>query len=139
MEANVTSFIRKWSGRTLQDDGCVVSKEYHSFQIAFINAMRKIAKSFGGEVVNPSYGHYDVSGFIKKGDKYVYFSYDNTCGFGGRTYISLKDQWDSRGCSSPLLIREAESEKDYCGDVPHFTSFEKCQEVIENLLNIEEC
>ena len=54
---DVKAFIRKWNGRTLEDDGFCVSKEFHSFQVAFFNAMRKIAKSLGGEVVNPSYGH----------------------------------------------------------------------------------
>ena len=52
---DVKAFIRKWNGRTLEDDGFRVSKEFHSFQVAFFNAMRKIAKSLGGEVVKPTH------------------------------------------------------------------------------------
>ena len=137
MEANVTGFIRKWNGRTLQDDGSSVSKEFHSFQVAFINAMRKIATALGGEVVGQSYGHYDMSGFIRRGDKYVYFSYSNGCCRGGRTFVNLKEQWDSCGCNSPLLIRTAADSKDFRGGCNHFASFEKCQGLIDKLLNTE--
>ena len=51
MAADVKAFIRKWHGRTLDDDGCYVSKEFHSFQVAFFNAMRKIASEHPSEVV----------------------------------------------------------------------------------------
>ena len=133
---NVTSFVRKWNGRTLPDWGSTVSPEFHSFQVAFINAMRKIAKTIGAEIVNHSYGHYDVSGFFKKGDKYVYFSYSNGCGYGGRTHIILKGghEWDC-GCCAPLLIRTAEHEKDYHGGTNNFRPFTQCEELIEKLLN----
>ena len=135
MEANVTGFIRKWNGRTLQDDGSSVSKEFHSFQVAFINAMRKIATALGGEVVGQSYGHYDMSGFIRRGDKYVYFSYSNGCCRGGRTFVNLKEQCDS--WISPLLIRTAADSKDFRGGCNHFASFEKCQGLIDELLSTE--
>jgi hypothetical protein len=99
--------------------------------VAFFNAMRKIAKSLGGEVVRPSYGHYDMSGFIKCGDKYVYFSYDNCCGHGGRTYIALKDDgsW-----LQPMFCRTAKNEIDYTGGYNNNCYFENCEEVIERLL-----
>ena len=129
--ADVKAFIRKWNGRTLEDDGCYVSKEFHSFQVAFFNAIRKIAKSLGGEVVNPSYGHYDMSGFIKRGDKYIYFSYSNGCGRGGRTHVVLKDDcyW-----LQPMFCRTAKNERDYTGGYNNNCNFEDCEEVIERLL-----
>ena len=129
--ADVKAFIKKWNGRTLQDDGCRVSKEFHSFQVAFFNAMRKIANSLDGEVVNPSYGHYDMSGFIKCGDKYVYFNYSNECGRGGRTHVVLKDNGN---WLQPMFCRTAKNEKDYCGGYNNNCYFEDCEEVIERLL-----
>lgn len=133
MAANIDSFIKKYNGKTLRDDGCYLSSEFKGFQTAFINAMKKIAASLGGEVVNTSKGHYDVSGFIKRGDKYVYFDYSNGCGFGGRTHIILKG---NNGCyHQPLLIRAARHEKDYTGFTNNFASFDRCETLIERLLN----
>ena len=130
--ADVKAFIRKWNGRTLEDDGSYVSKEFHSFQVAFFNAMRKIAKSLEGEVVNPSYGHYDMSGFIKRGDKYVYFNYSNGCGRGGRTHVVLKDNGN---WFQPMYCRTAKHERDYRGGYNNNCYFEDCESVIERLLN----
>lgn len=135
---DVNAFIRKWHGRTLQDDGCYVSKEFHSFQVAFFNAMRKIAKNNGADIVNTSYGHYDMGGFFKKGDKYVYFIYSNGCGFGGRTYCSLKydkHSYGNYGCTQPLMIRTAKHERDYKGGANHFCPFSECEELILKLIN----
>ena len=134
MAANIDSFIRKYNGKTLQDDGCYVSKEFHSFQVSFINAMKKIATSVGGEVVNAHKGHYDVSGFIKRGDKFVYFNYSNAIGIGGRTHIILKNDID-RGYHRPLLIRGARHERDYSGFTNNFASFDRCEILIDRLLN----
>ena len=135
MTADIKAFIRKWNGRTLQDDGCYVSKEYHSFQVAFFNAMRKIAKSLGGELVNQSYGHYDMSGFIKRGDRYVYFSYGNCC---NRTHVELKARsiYDY-GALCPMYCRTAANEKDYRGGSNEWTSVETCEERFDTLLNRE--
>jgi hypothetical protein len=133
--ADIKAFIKKWNGRTLQDDGCYVSKEFHSFQVAFMNAMRKVANSLGAELVNHSYGHYDMSGFIKRGDRYVYFSYDNTCNWGGRNYVALTRDNSYRGCCCPLLIRVAKDAKDYRGLENNFAPFSECEELIEKLLN----
>jgi hypothetical protein len=132
------AFIKKWHGKTLQDDGITVSKEYHSFQVAFINAMRKIARNNGADIVNISYGHYDMSGFFKKGDKYVFFNYDNSCNARGRTYCCLKANdtcCSNYGASQPLLIRTAKHEKDYTGGTNCFVPFEECEKLILEMLD----
>lgn len=134
--ADVKAFIKKWNGRTLQDDGCRVSKEFHSFQIAFMNAMRKIADSLGGEVVNPHYGHYDMSGFIRRGDRYVYFSYSNALNYGGRNFAALTENY-SRGCLPPMLIRTAAHDHDWTGGANNNTCFDGCEELIDKLLDTE--
>ena len=131
--ADIKAFIKKWNGRTLQDDGCYVSKEYHSFQVAFMNAMRKIANSVGGELVSPSYGHYDMSGFIKRGLNYVYFSYDTSLCEGGRTKVILKGKG---GWHSPLLLRTAKDARDFRGGCNNYESFENCEGMIARLLDL---
>jgi len=130
---DITAFIKKWNGRVLQDDEFAVSKEYKSFQTAFINAMKKIAASLGAEVVNASKGYYDISGFIKRGDKYVFFNYDSSLSLKGRTYIVLKDGMNC-GCHGAMLVRSADNERDYRGHTNNFPSFERCELLIERLL-----
>lgn len=129
-KANVQSFIKKWDGVRLHDAGSYVSDEFRTFQRAFFAAMRKIAKSVGGEVVNPSYGHYDMSGFVKRGDKFVYFNYSNI----DRTMVRLTEQPSYR---CVMYVRTAEDEKDYRGGRNHNVSFENCEWVISKLLDEE--
>ncbi len=132
--ADISSFIKKWDGRTLQDDGCVVSREYKSFQTAFGNAMKKIAQSLGAEVVNYDKGHYDMSGFIKRGDRYVYFSYDSSLS-GSRSKVILRGK--GFGCCAPLLLRTAANAKDFHGGTNNYESVKDCEKLIDKLLNTE--
>ena len=134
--ADLKAFIKKWHGRVLQDDGCYVSKEFKSFQTAFGNAMKKIAESLNAEVVDYSKGHYDMSGFIKRGEHYVYFSYSASLS-GPRSSCILKDDDNFRGCCAPMLFRTAAHAKDYTGGINNFRSFEGCEELIDKLLNQE--
>jgi hypothetical protein len=127
---NINSFIKKWHGRVLEDAGCFVSKEFHSFQVSFFNALRKIARENGWEVINPSYGHYDMSCFIKHGDKYVYVNYSNSLN-GGRNVVCLKGR--VTGCCAPMLVRTAKCDTDYTGGYNNFCQFEGVEEVIARL------
>ena len=129
MKTNLVSFIKKWDGKTLQDDGFYVSKEFHSFQVAFFNAMRKIAKTLDAELVKPSYGHYDMSGFIKKGDKYVYFNYEVV---GYRTKVMLTNKGFYH---TPMYVRTAKNDRDYTGGYNNNCYFVDCEEIMERLLN----
>ena len=129
---DISKFIKKWHNRVLEDCGSYVSKEFHSFQLAFINQLRKIAKNNGAEVVNPCYGHYDISCFIKKNGKFVYLHYDNTLN-SGRNVVCLMGFVS--GCHAPMLIRTVKGEKDYSGGENNFCQFENCEELINNLLN----
>lgn len=131
---NISSFIKRWHGRTLEDCGIYVSKEFHSFQVSFFNQLRKIAKNNDAELVKPNYGHYDMSCFIKKGDKYVYLSYNNCLNFG-RNVVCLKGNNNNNGCLPPMLIRTAHNENDYRGGENNFCHFENCEELINKLLN----
>ena len=131
---DVSAFIKKWHNKVLEDDGCYVSKEFHSFQLAFINQLRKIAKNNGANLINPMYGHYDMSCFMEKNGKYVYINYDNSLNTG-RNVACLLDQ--IRGCHAPMLVRTAKNEKDYSGGKNNFCQFDCCEELIMKLF--DEC
>lgn len=124
-----STFIKKWNDKYLQDDGSYVSKEYNTFQNAFKSEMNKIAENIGATLVKFFKGHYDVSGFIERNGKYVYFSYSSSL-CGNRSTPKLKD-------SNAMFCRTAENVKDYHGGYNNFTSFEDCESVIDRLLNTE--
>lgn len=124
-----TAFIKKWNDKHLQDDGSYVSKEYSAFQNAFKREMNKIAESIGATLVSFYKGHYDVSGFIERNGKYVYFSYSSSL-CGNRATPKLKDRM-------AMLCRTAKDKNDYRGGNNNFTPFEECESVIDRLLNTE--
>ena len=131
MSPEVKNFIQKWNNRMLQDDGAYVSVQFKSFQRSFFTVMKKIAKSLQAELVYKSYGHYDMSGFIKRGDNCVYFSYSNSCCLGGRTYVTLTH------CPvhPPMYFRTAANEKDFRGGANHHCFFEDAEKTLSSLLN----
>lgn len=116
--------IKTWNGRGIQDDGAYVSKEFSSFCRQFINAVKREFPD--DEIVNYSKGHYYLSGFIKRGAKFVYFSYHVP---RGGLSIDMARSDALRG----ILIRKAHNEKDYTGEDNHFTSFFHFKENVEYL------
>ena len=128
----IKSFIKKWDGRTLEDWGCSVSKEFRSFQTAFINIMKKIAAKYGGELVNCIKGHYDICGFFKIDGKFVYWNYDNGLSRFGRSHIDLGK---STSFLSPMYMRTAKNEKDYRGGSNNHVLFTECEKTISRLLS----
>ena len=102
-------FIKTYNNKVLPDAGCYVSPEYKKFQNAFHLEVKKAAESIGAEVVKKTNGHYFVSGFVKKGEKYVYYSY------APRTKVEL----DRTG----ILIRTAEHVRDFTGGANNYVNF----------------
>ena len=74
-----------------------------------------------GELVEFSSGHYDVSGFIQRGNRFVYFSISDVRYF--------KNKWVTQ-----ILIRTAENEKDYTGRANGYTTLESFREGVSRLL-----
>jgi hypothetical protein len=67
-------------------------------------------------------GHYEVSGFIERQGKCVYFAISDVRYFPGN--------WREN-----ILIRIASSDHDYTGGSNHYTRLEEFKEQIDNLLN----
>lgn len=75
----------------------------------------------GSELVNWSRGHFDASGFIKQGDKYVYFSVGD---------VRMRRWYDE------VLIRVAAHDRDYVGGSNHYVSLDNFHEGVLSLLAI---
>ena len=125
MVEQVAKLVKKYNGRTLQDDGCVVSREYRYFQNAFHKAMGAIAESIGAKVVKTYNGHYDMSGFIERDGKFVYYCYSV---IWLRTNVRLDDR-------SAMYVRSAKSVTDFHGGSNNHVAFVDCANVIDKILN----
>lgn len=116
-----------YNNKTLMDAGSYMSDEAKKFARDFKRRLSLNAKKRGMEVVNFNTGHYYFSGFVKKDDKYVYFSYDIP-------------RWEepidlhASGCSKGFLVRTAENEKDYHGGHNNFTNLIHFMDKVEELL-----
>lgn len=93
------------------------SESFMKFCKELKSALRKEAKMVGFDDVTLKPNHYDMSGFFKKDDKYVYWSFSAER-YG--TPTSLK-----KSGVNGFLYRTAESDKDFRGGNNHFTDLSK--------------
>lgn len=117
-------FVKRWQGKCLADTGTYVSKEFNTFQNAFKRLMTEVATELGGELVNFNKGHYDVSGFIERNGKFVYFDYSN---YMNRSRVDLRNR-------DAFYCRTAKDSRDYQGGYNNFVSVENCVGIIDKLL-----
>lgn len=116
--------IFNFDNKGIQDDGCVNSEEMKTFSRSFKNFLKKIFEDDNVQIVSYKLNHYDVSGFLKRNNQCVYFSYDVP---RGEQPIHMKD--------NKILIRLAKNEKDFTGHFNHFVNFEDFHDYALRLLN----
>ena len=89
--------------------GSETGEDYKSFQRKYINYLRALCKENGWSLVNVGKNHYCFTAFIKdKHDLCVFISIPDV--------RFWKNEWYNH-----ILIRTAESEKDYCGYGNNYT------------------
>ena len=101
--------------------GVYAGEDYITFQTKYISYLRIICKANGWELINIGRNHYCFSAFIKCRDKFVYLSISDVRGINNKWYHHI-------------LIRKAESEKDYRGDWNNYTTLPELQVSIAKLL-----
>ena len=113
--------LKPYMAKDIEDWGSVVSDEYKSFQTKYRNFLKRVCKANGYELVKFSPNHYQFSCFIKGNDKFVYISISDVRYF--------KKEWFQQ-----ILIRTAESEKDYRGGMNNYTSIQCLEATIQHML-----
>lgn len=112
--------IKKYLGYKFSS-GSETGSDYKSFQTKYINYLRKFCKENGWELVKALRGHYSFSCFIQnEQEKFVYLSIGDV--------RSFNPDWYER-----ILIRIAQSERDYHGGANYYTSLEDLQQNVEYL------
>ena len=102
--------------------GCYTGEDYKTFQRKYINYLKTMAKENGWELVKVGKNHYEFSAFFKYKDKFVYFS------------ISDVRFWQNDWYNH-ILIRTANSDRDYRGGNNYYTTLPTLNYGIKNLFD----
>ena len=101
--------------------GSYTGEDYKQFQNKYINYLRSLCVQNGWELVKAGRNHYEFTAFIKKDDRYVYFSISDVRFF--------RNDWYNH-----ILIRTALDERDYLGGNNNYTRLPNLKDAIGNLL-----
>ena len=103
--------------------GCYTGNDYKTFQTKYINFLKSICKDNNWSLIKVSKNHYCFSAFIKGGT-------ENKC-----VYISISDvRYFNNDWYNHILIRTAKNEVDYKGGFNHYTTLDKLEYKICELL-----
>ena len=115
-------FKEKWNRQTVEDMGCVMSPSAKVFVSDFRRALKRSLAGTDIEIVSIKSGHYDFSGFVKKGDKYIYLSF------------SIPRHGMIIAFSQRILYRAAKNAQDFRGGNNHFCSLGDIGEELKRAL-----
>lgn len=105
-----------WHNKAVEDDGAYVSDDFKDFCKDLRAYLKKTVARKGWTLDTFSPSHYDVSGFLVKDNKYIYFSYSVPRG-------EINMDFNRHDAMCGVLIRTADSNSDYSGGSNHFTSW----------------
>lgn len=101
----------------------LISKKFASY----VKKRMKIAAADRGIVLEDFIvGHYFISGFFRKNEKWAYFSFDECR--NSPLDFTAKDCWKG------FLLRTAKNSKDYTGGTNHYTNLKGFMPLLEQLL-----
>lgn len=123
----MNNIYKKYQGKCVCDAGAYMSDEAKQLATYMKRRIRATAKTEGMELVDCYIGHYDISGFIKKDEKFVYFNWDIPRG-NGIINFNRSDAF------AGFLIRTAQHEKDYKGGQNNFSSLQNFFPTVKRLL-----
>lgn len=103
--------------------GCYTGNDYKTFQTKYINYLKTICKENNWSLIKVNENHYCFSAFIKGGT-------ENKC-----VYISISDvRYFNNDWYNHILVRTAKNEVDYKGGFNHYTTLDKLEYKICELL-----
>lgn len=120
------SFVKKYNGHVIEDTGAYASEDFKKFARAFRTTLKTEMQSIDAELESFSVGHYFISAFVRKNEKYIYISYNCP------RYDQPID-FSKSGAVDGVLYRKAKDAKDYHGEQNHFCSMPELTNCIECL------
>lgn len=121
-------FVTKYNNRSIEDCGSYTSEEFNTFAKGFKSFVKRNLEDLGFTLDSFYKGHYSISGFLEKDGRYIYFGYDVP-----------RDNYpidvNTKSAHMGILIRSAESPRDFHGGMNNFTSFKDFADDVNSLFN----
>ena len=122
----INALKKKYHGRGIEDWASETSPQFKQFA----KDVKKIFKQIPNVKLEKfNLGHYYISGFFSKDDKYVYFAYDVPRG-------ELPLDMERNDAMLGILVRTAKSTKDYTGGSNNFCAFGDFDKKVQQLLEV---
>ena len=126
--------------------GCYTGEDYKQFERKYINVIKNMCKDNNWCLVKYDKNHYCFSAFIKGGteNKYVYISISDLPSLvGSLSLVNVGDVVSLKGISLcaivaivlNLILPKAKNEVDYKGGFNHYTTLDKLEGDVCELLN----
>lgn len=116
---------KKYQGHTIENGFSETSPDFKKFA-SYVKKRMKIAAADRGIVLEDFIvGHYFISGFFRKNEKWAYFSFDECR--NSPLDFTAKDCWKG------FLLRTAKNSKDYTGGTNHYTNLKGFMPLLEQL------
>ena len=100
--------------------GSTTGEDFKVFSRKFKSCIRKFLPE-GAHLVKFCSGHYDLSGFVQRGENLIYFSISDVRHFPGRWH-------------NDILVRTAQSDTDYTGGSNNYTTLAEFSDAVDRLL-----
>lgn len=126
MNKNIQKIIDKYNNKAIEDYGSVNSPAMKQFASYVKRQFKAAAIEYGFELDSFNVGHYYISGFFRKDNVCVYFSYDVPRGNYPMDLLAS-------GCMNGWLYRTAKSNKDYTGGSNNFSNLYYLMDNIQTL------
>ena len=119
----VSSFLRKWYNKSIEDYGGVTSPEYREFEKDYKSTLNEIAKEINFTLYQFNGNHYEFSAVIQDNESNKFY------------YISISDvrYWKNEWADK-ILYRTMEHDKDWHGGPNHYSNLKNLK---DNLLKLK--
>ena len=120
--------VTRYDGKGIEDAGITNSAEMKQFFKDFKKELKQMGEF---DVEKVELNHYDVSGFLRQGEKHVYFTLNIPRG-------GYPMEMGSKRPMTGILIRTAKDTHDYHGGANHFTSYKDFEKDVKKLFEEED-
>lgn len=120
----LTSFLKKWNMKSIEDWHTGVSDEFKTFVKDFRGMLKTELPDCDVKIHS---GHYFVSGYVSRGNRHVYVSYDVP-------RMELPMDLNRKDALGGIMYRTAESTNDFHGGTNHFCTMAMLPKNVNTLL-----
>lgn len=118
--SKIERLIKNYSNLTFSS-GSETGADYKTFEKKYKSILKDIADNIGASLIRFSKNHYTFSAFMERDGRLAYISISDVRYFN--------NEWKDN-----ILVRSAENERDFSGGINGYTTLEKLEDRLDNIL-----